>query len=104
MKPLANNSTIGNQWYFSYIKAVSFIGGGNGVSWENHRPAASHWQTLSHNWCVHNCTRGENVDLTTKDHFRWVKVPGTAHYWKACGNTIESEWGCLQISSKGELC
>jgi hypothetical protein len=31
------------QHYFSYIVAVSFIGG------ENHRPVASHWQTLSHN-------------------------------------------------------
>jgi hypothetical protein len=29
--------------YFSYIVAVSFIGG------ENHRPASSHWQTLSYN-------------------------------------------------------
>jgi hypothetical protein len=28
------------QHYFSYIVAVSFIGG------ENHRPVASHWQTL----------------------------------------------------------
>jgi hypothetical protein len=32
--------------YFSYILAVSFIGG---RSRENHWPAASHWQTLSHN-------------------------------------------------------
>ena len=31
------------QQYFSYIMAVNFIGGGN------HRPFASHWQTLSHN-------------------------------------------------------
>ena len=31
--------------YFSYIVAVSFIGGGSG---ENHRPIASHWQTVSH--------------------------------------------------------
>jgi hypothetical protein len=31
------------QQYFSYIMAVSFIGGGN------HRPVASHCQTLSHN-------------------------------------------------------
>ena len=31
------------QHYFSYIVAVSFLGGGN------HRPAASHWQTLSRN-------------------------------------------------------
>ena len=29
--------------------AVGFIGGGNGVYGEKHRPAASHWQTLSHN-------------------------------------------------------
>ena len=25
----------------------------------------------------------------TKDHFRWVKVPGTAPYWKAWGYTGE---------------
>jgi hypothetical protein len=31
------------QQYFSYIVVVSFIGG------ENHRPATSDWQTLSHN-------------------------------------------------------
>ena len=30
-------------WCVIYIMAVSFIGG------ENHRPAASHWQTSSHN-------------------------------------------------------
>jgi hypothetical protein len=29
--------------------AVSFIGGGNQVPRENHQPAASHWQILSHN-------------------------------------------------------
>ena len=37
------------QQYFSYIVAVSFIGGGTRVPIENHWPAASHWQTLSHN-------------------------------------------------------
>ena len=26
--------------YFSYIVVVSFIGGGNRVSWENYQPAA----------------------------------------------------------------
>jgi hypothetical protein len=31
------------QQYFSFIVAVSFIGG------ENHRPVASQWQTWSHN-------------------------------------------------------
>ena len=35
--------------YFSYIVAISFIGGGNRSNAESHRPAASHWQTLSHN-------------------------------------------------------
>jgi len=28
---------------------VSFIGEETGVPWENQRPTASHWQTLSHN-------------------------------------------------------
>jgi hypothetical protein len=37
------------QQYFSYIVAVSFIVEETGVPGENHRPAASHWQTLSHN-------------------------------------------------------
>jgi hypothetical protein len=30
------------QQYFSYIVVVSFIGGGNGVPGENHRPTVSH--------------------------------------------------------------
>ena len=42
-------NTTFNNIYFSYIVAVSFIGGGNRVSEENHQPAASHRQTLSHN-------------------------------------------------------
>ena len=37
------------QQYFSYIMAVSFIGGGNRSTAENHQPVASYWQTLSHN-------------------------------------------------------
>ena len=36
------------QQYFSYI-VVSFIGEETGVPKENHRPVASHRQTLSHN-------------------------------------------------------
>ena len=34
---------------FSYIVAVSFIGGGNRSVGENHCPVSSHWQTLLHN-------------------------------------------------------
>ena len=37
------------QQYFSYIVAVSFIGGGNQSTRRNHRPVGSHWQTLSYN-------------------------------------------------------
>ena len=40
------------QQYFRYIVAVSFIGGGNRKTRENHRSTCrniSHWQTLSHN-------------------------------------------------------
>jgi hypothetical protein len=38
------------QQYFShwYLMAVCFIGGGNQSNGENHRPAASHCQALSH--------------------------------------------------------
>jgi hypothetical protein len=36
------HTTCHFQQYYSYIVAVSFIGGGN------HWPVASHWQTLSH--------------------------------------------------------
>ena len=36
---------------------VSFIGGGNRSTWKNHRPAASHWQTLSYN-VVHLAING----------------------------------------------
>ena len=36
------------QKYFSYIVVVSSIGVETGVPRENHRPVASHWQTLSH--------------------------------------------------------
>ena len=32
-----------------YNATFSFIDGGIGVPGENHRPAASDWQTLSHN-------------------------------------------------------
>jgi hypothetical protein len=35
------NATFNNQ-YFSCIVVISFIGGGNEVPRENHRPVASH--------------------------------------------------------------
>ena len=53
------------QQYFSYIVEVSFIDGGNRstrTAGENHRPAASHWQTLSHN--VVPCT----------SHLSWIRT------------------------------
>ena len=34
---------------FSYMIGLSFLVEENGVNRENHRPARSHWQTLSHN-------------------------------------------------------
>jgi hypothetical protein len=37
------------QQYFSNIVEVNFIGGWNWSTGENHRPVASHWQTLSQN-------------------------------------------------------
>jgi hypothetical protein len=40
------NATFNN---FSYIVPVCFIDGGDQSTQRNHRPAASYWQTLSHN-------------------------------------------------------
>jgi hypothetical protein len=37
------------QQYFSYIVAAVLLVVETGVPGENHRPVASHWQTLSHN-------------------------------------------------------
>jgi hypothetical protein len=38
------------QQYFSYITAISVISEGNRITRRKPRPAASHWQTLSHNF------------------------------------------------------
>ena len=46
-----NFNTI--QQYFSYLVAISFIGGGPG---QNHRPVASHWQTFSPHNVVSTCS------------------------------------------------
>jgi hypothetical protein len=46
------------QQYFSYIMAVSFIGG------ENHQPVSSHWKTWSHN-VVSSTPCHEWVPITT---------------------------------------
>jgi hypothetical protein len=45
--------------------AVSFIGGETGVPIENHGPAASHWQTLSHTFVssTPRHERGSNSQL-----------------------------------------
>jgi len=40
------------QQYFNYIVAVSLLVDETGVPGENHRPVASHSQTLSHNACI----------------------------------------------------
>jgi len=49
---------------FSYIVVVTFISGEKGVPRENHRPAASHWQTLSHN--VVSSTPRHEQDLNSQ--------------------------------------
>jgi len=33
----------------------------------------------------------------TKDHFRWVKVPGTASYWKAWLTMIVLWWSPFKL-------
>jgi len=49
--------------------AASFIGGGNRVPRENHRPVASHWQTLSYNVAssIPHHERGSN-----SQHWWWL--------------------------------
>jgi hypothetical protein len=57
---IASSTEVTFKKYFSYIVAISFIGGVNRVLRENHRPVAGHWQTLSHNvvssWTVFELT------------------------------------------------
>ena len=56
IKENTTNTHLTIWWKFVFVvhsikffKNSSFIGGGNpGVPGENHRPSASHWQTLSH--------------------------------------------------------
>ena len=64
------NATFDNI-YISYIVAVSFMVEETGVRGENHRPAASHWQTLSHNVVSsiprQECIRTQNVSID--DHW-----------------------------------
>ena len=44
------NITFNNISVTVYIVAVSYIGGGNRSTQGNHKPATSHWQTLSTNF------------------------------------------------------
>jgi len=41
------NATFNNISVISWLSVL--LAEGNGVPGENHRPVASHWQTLSHN-------------------------------------------------------
>jgi hypothetical protein len=53
---------------FCYIVADSFIGGGNQRTLsllDNHRPAANHWQTLSHNVVSEYTSPWTGFELTT---------------------------------------
>ena len=52
--------------YFSYIVSISFIGGGDRSTWENHRPVPSHCQTLSYNQhCIEYSLPWTGFELTT---------------------------------------
>ena len=48
-----NHVVIVYRFGFSYIVAVSFIGGGNRSTRRNLRPVAGRWQTLSHYVVLH---------------------------------------------------
>ena len=55
------------QQYFSYIVAVSFIGGGN------HHTVASHWQTLSYNVALSTSSRHE-WGANSQHEWWWVPI------------------------------
>jgi len=48
-KVVSSNATLNNISVILYIVTVILLMEENGSSWENHRLAASHLQTLSHN-------------------------------------------------------
>jgi hypothetical protein len=60
------------QQCFSYIVAISFIGAGNQVPGIKHRPAASHWHTLSHN-VVHLGMTGIRPHSINGDRHRYIQ-------------------------------
>ena len=60
------------QQYFSYIVAVIFIGGGNRSTGENHLPATSHWQTLSHNVVLSTPHRGGIQTYNVSGDRHWL--------------------------------
>ena len=84
----AKNVWVGN---YGYIMAVSFIGGGNLSTLINHWPAASHWQTLSH-----------NVISSTPLHEQiWThNFSGDRHWCKSIYSTITTMMAPLIETSK----
>ena len=58
--------------YFSYIVGVSFIGGGNQSTGENHRLVTSHWQT----W-LHNVVSRIILNGWTDTDYRYINKPTT---------------------------
>jgi hypothetical protein len=65
------------QQYFSYIAAISFIGGKNGGLGENQRPVASHLQTLSHN--VGHLALVEIRTHNTKSNYHTITATTVIH-------------------------
>ena len=58
-------NTLVSSTNFSYIMAISFIGVGTRMPGENHRPFASHWQTLTHNVVSSTPSHAQGFELTT---------------------------------------
>jgi hypothetical protein len=62
------------QQHFSYIVAVSFIGEETRVPGKNHRPVASHWQTLSNNVASRTPLSDRLFELATSEDSVCVNI------------------------------
>jgi hypothetical protein len=78
--------------YFSYIVAVSFIGGGN------HRPVASHWQTLSHNVVSSIVCKGQRKNVQNLDK-QYYCIVMSNYYTRLYVQNLDKQYYCIVIMS-----
>ena len=83
------NNISAISWWSALLVEVT------GVPGENHRPAASHWQTLSHN--AVSCTPRQGRASNSQRYLWWELIAQVVVY----PTTIRSRSRCTCISTKG---